>query len=268
MKKTCLILIDSQNDFCNPEGSLYVPGAKNDIKNISNFIIKNEDKISNIIATMDSHFPLNITNPKFWYVGDDKNTHPLPFTIITKEEVLNGEYHTKYGYDAIPYLEHLEKENKQLILWPSHCIINTIGWLLDTKLAFTLDRYCYNTGKNYTILMKGMHPHTDQYSIFNPEMNIDDEYGEVSDDIKLIKDLSEKCDEIIFCGEAADVCCLNSIKYLVNSPLHWAEDILKKSIIFKDCMSAIDPNFNIDTDPVYVSAVEKGAKIINSTDYM
>ncbi|MDE6285269.1 MAG: isochorismatase family protein [Bacilli bacterium] len=268
MKKTCIVLIDCQNDFCNPEGSLFVKGAEEDIVNIVNFIDRKRNFIDNIVTTMDSHYPFNITNPSFWIVKNEQYIkNPALFTKITLEDVENGVYETSNGYNAIPYLKHLKENGSELTLWSSHCIINTRGWLLDRFLVECLNHWGIHKSKCYEIVMKGMHPHTDQYSIFNPEMEVNDEYGEATHNFQLLRKLSDDYDEIIFCGEASDICVKNSIKYLVESELPWAKDILKKSIIFKDCMSAIDPNFNIDTDPVYVSAVEKGAKIINSIDY-
>lgn len=39
-KKNALLIIDAQYDFCNPNGSLFVPGAVEDNKRLANFILK------------------------------------------------------------------------------------------------------------------------------------------------------------------------------------------------------------------------------------
>ncbi len=50
MKKNALLIIDPQNDFCNPgdttesnKGSLYVDGAEKDMLRLANWIKQNKD---------------------------------------------------------------------------------------------------------------------------------------------------------------------------------------------------------------------------------
>ena len=38
MRKNALLLIDVQNDFCDPNGALFVPGAEEDSKRTAEFI--------------------------------------------------------------------------------------------------------------------------------------------------------------------------------------------------------------------------------------
>ena len=44
-----LIIIDFQNDFCQPSGSLYVKGAEDAKKGIISYIQKNSEKFNQII---------------------------------------------------------------------------------------------------------------------------------------------------------------------------------------------------------------------------
>ena len=44
-----LIIIDFQNDFCQPSGSLYVKGAEDDKKGIISYVQKNSEKFNQII---------------------------------------------------------------------------------------------------------------------------------------------------------------------------------------------------------------------------
>ena len=50
-----LIIVDFQNDFCQPKGSLYVPGAEEAKKGIISYIQKNYKNINEIIYTKDWH---------------------------------------------------------------------------------------------------------------------------------------------------------------------------------------------------------------------
>ena len=46
MKET-LVIVDFQNDFCNPKGSLYVNGAEEAKANLIKYLESNKDNIDN-----------------------------------------------------------------------------------------------------------------------------------------------------------------------------------------------------------------------------
>ena len=52
-----LIIVDFQNDFCKPTGSLYVPRAEEAKKGIISYMQKNSKDFSEIIYTKDWHTP-------------------------------------------------------------------------------------------------------------------------------------------------------------------------------------------------------------------
>ena len=43
--KIHLLVIDPQNDFCDPNGSLFVPGADEDIKRLAEMVHRLKDKL-------------------------------------------------------------------------------------------------------------------------------------------------------------------------------------------------------------------------------
>ena len=51
--KTVLLIVDMQNDFCLPSGSLYVPGAEKDVERLSRLIKKKTTVIDKIILQMN-----------------------------------------------------------------------------------------------------------------------------------------------------------------------------------------------------------------------
>lgn len=55
MEKRTLVIVDFQNDFCNPKGSLYVNGADEAKANIIKYLDENKDTIDNVILTRDWH---------------------------------------------------------------------------------------------------------------------------------------------------------------------------------------------------------------------
>jgi nicotinamidase-related amidase len=54
MKET-LVIVDFQNDFCNPNGTLYVNGAEEAKANLIKYLEANKDNIDNVILTRDWH---------------------------------------------------------------------------------------------------------------------------------------------------------------------------------------------------------------------
>ena len=92
MKKNALLIIDPQNDFCNPGnsngkgiGSLYVTDAENDMERLASWIRSYKDQIDFIGITIDSHQPNDISHPNFWM--DKNGNFPAPFSSITSKEV-------------------------------------------------------------------------------------------------------------------------------------------------------------------------------------
>src|SRR5512135_193200 len=86
--KTLLLIIDMQNDFCRPNGSLFVKGADEDIVRVGRFVHRYKDRIDHIIMTQDSHHVIDISHPSFW---EDRNGNtPAPFTGISADSVSRG----------------------------------------------------------------------------------------------------------------------------------------------------------------------------------
>ena len=83
-----LLVIDPQNDFCDPNGSLYVPGAQDDMDRLASLIDKMRDRLTDIHVTMDSHRKVDISHP-IWF-KDARGHHPDPFTVVTAEDLDAG----------------------------------------------------------------------------------------------------------------------------------------------------------------------------------
>lgn len=88
--KTCLFIIDMQNDFCRPYSNLYIPDAEIDVGRIARLIAGCAKDIDGIILAQDIHQVMNITHTVFW--TDLGGRHPKPGTPIKAEEVEKGEW--------------------------------------------------------------------------------------------------------------------------------------------------------------------------------
>jgi nicotinamidase/pyrazinamidase len=84
-----LLLVDIQNDF-HPGGSLAIPTANEDAHRIAELIRGHHDRITRVVATLDSHVKLHIAHPGFWVSGKDSTKHPDPFTVIESNDIAKG----------------------------------------------------------------------------------------------------------------------------------------------------------------------------------
>ena len=125
--KTVLLVVDMQNDFCLPSGSLYVPGAEKDVERLSRLIKEKMTVIDKIILTADEHHVMDIAHPFYW--KNKRGEHPAPFTTISWWEVLSGEW-IPFGdrEEVIDYLRRLiENEEYKHMIWPEHCLYGSEG---------------------------------------------------------------------------------------------------------------------------------------------
>lgn len=253
-----LLLIDEQRDFCYADGALSVPGAEKDIKRVHDFIVNNKRQFSNITLTADSHYPYHVAHPIFW--KDKDGNHPVPFTVITLQDVKDGKYQTAVNPQwAVRYLTELEAAGKTLCLWNPHCIIATKGWSIVDEVMDAVIEWSMETCIPYRMEFKGSNILTEHYSVMKAEVPVPN-CPETQLNQGLLDTLN-KYDRVFFGGEALNYCC----KYTLDDLNTYAPDLVKKMVILTDCMSPIG-NFDINTDPVYQKAVSLGAKLMKSTE--
>ena len=127
--KVHLVIIDPQNDFCDPTGALYVPGSKEDMDRLAACIQRNLHKWDDIHVTMDSHRLIDIAHPLFW--KDSAGNHPPNFTVITVDDVEKGRWVASmpsFQEWGLSYVKELAAKGKyQLVVWPVHCRIGSWG---------------------------------------------------------------------------------------------------------------------------------------------
>eukprot|EP00010_Vexillifera_abyssalis_P004998 CAMPEP_0201559950 /NCGR_PEP_ID=MMETSP0173_2-20130828/77301_1 /ASSEMBLY_ACC=CAM_ASM_000268 /TAXON_ID=218659 /ORGANISM="Vexillifera sp., Strain DIVA3 564/2" /LENGTH=264 /DNA_ID=CAMNT_0047974319 /DNA_START=8 /DNA_END=799 /DNA_ORIENTATION=+ len=126
-RKRALIVVDVQNDFLPPSGSLAVPNGNEVIEPI-NQLISMKDFFSLIVFTQD------------WHVADHisfASSHP--------------------GHKEFESILLKETQMEQ-VLWPSHCVENTKGAQFASKLNFDESQH--------VVVQKGTHKHVDSYSGF------------------------------------------------------------------------------------------------------
>ncbi len=264
MKKTHLIIIDPQNDFCDPMGNLFVPGAEMDMDRLSELIKRGENKIHSIHCTLDSHHTYDISHPVFW--RDKLKNNPLPFTIISKEDVLKGKWMTAdpklrdYGEEYVSQLKN--NQRYPLCIWPPHCLIGTSGHSIVPELSERLLTWENSQYKAVNYIIKGDNFKTEHYSAIQADVPIPDDSSTLLNK-KIIKSL-ETADEIVFAGEASSHCLKFTVEDIANNINN---EQIKKMVLLTDCCSPVY-GFEKESEDFIKAMIAKGMQISNSTDYM
>jgi len=234
-----LLCIDEQNSFME-NGELGVPGAHQDIDNLTRWMYDNIEKITQITVSIDTHNPFQIFHPCWWI--DENGKNPPPFTAITLQDLHDGKWKPVVNpIGSIQYVENLEKLGKKtLVIWPYHCLQGTFGHALENQFSNMV--YFHSVAKKSIAerMVKGHDPMSEMYGIVKAEY---DPKNRVN--ITFLNKI-EKFDKIVIAGEAKSHCVLESIKQILD---HYQNEPLttQKIYILEDCMSNIS-GFDAATD--------------------
>lgn len=268
MLKIHLLIIDPQNDFCDPNnGALYVPGAEKDMTRIGEFIKTKGDKLYDVHVTMDTHHYLDIAHPSFWVASDGK-THPVPLaTVITVDDVKNGKWRAKNPAWQKRALEYVTKlaDNKRyaLVIWPPHCLIGHPGHNIHPNLLGPLSEWEQKYGW-VDYVTKGSNMFTEHYSAVKADVP-DPEDPTTDLNTELIEVL-ESSDMLVVAGEASDYCVANTMRDIVEN---FGTDSAKKIVLAKNCMSAVNaPGLEHLATDFFAEMVSKGVRIENIEDIL
>lgn len=252
-----LMIIDMQNDFCMSDGSLYMPGAEQDLQRTAGFIRKNNDYIDRIILTQDNHQVIDISHPYFWI--DKHGNHPEPLTRISAEDIENEVWIPGFEVSkAKEYVINLEKEGEYPhTIWPEHCIQGSRGAAIADVIMIPVIEWA-RQGKHYDLIVKGTNPLTEHFGALRA--NIPDKaYPETQLNITLLNIL-KKYKKIFVAGEARSHCVANTVKQLLEYG-----DLASKIILLQDCMSDV-PGMEHIADTIYAEAGKAGVVFMQSKD--
>jgi len=263
-----LMIIDMQVDFCHPGGSLFVPGAVEDIRRTIEFIYGNAERITQISCSLDSHLPHQIFSPSWW--ADAEGNHPAPFTLISAEDVSNGRWRPLQEPEwSQYYVKQLEQEaKKQLTIWPYHVQIGSIGQALDPELWSAVFWHSLARRAQPVWLTKGSVPLTEHYSIIQPEVPVPDRPG--GDKNRAFLDILAGADVVVIAGEAESHCVLETVEDLVEE-FGDRHDMLGKVLFLRDCTSPVvhpEVDFHAIAQERFAAFAEQGVRFIDSTDQL
>lgn len=244
-----LLIIDAQEDFCNPDwGTLFVPGADQDMIRLAAMISRLGKKINYIAASLDMHQEKAIFHPMFWI--DSSGHHPDPFTIITVKDVEDVVWNTTSLAEkdwAANYVKALQDGDPNsgkkggrypLCIWPYHCLIGTPGSNMVPVVRNVLGEWCKKYNQFVAYIAKGSNYRTEHYSIVRAEVT--DPNDPTTDfNFPLLQSLQD-ADIIAIAGQAKSHCVANTVLDLMESL--GDEKYIKKIHLITDAMSNV-PGF-------------------------
>jgi len=235
--KVHLVIIDPQNSFCHTSGELYVAGADQDCERLANMINRLEDKIDQIHVTLDSHNEVDIAHPVFWL--DKDGNHPNPFTIISIDDIQNGNYTTRnpaHLKRATEYVDSLAQNKRYpLCIWPPHCIIGSDGYQIEENVSNAIRQWARNRFRLVDFVTKGSNPWTEHYSAIKADV------PDPNDPTTLVNsrfiDTVDQADLILVSGQALSHCVANTVTDLINE---FGQESVRKIVLLEDTCSNVE----------------------------
>jgi len=265
MSKVSLLVVDGQIDFCDPAGSLYVPGADKDMERLSTMIRRIKGDLDECVATCDMHRTLHIAHPIWWVDGNGKN--PDPFTLIGLDDIEGPNpkwraYNPGYQQRSVEYVKTLAANGRYVLcIWPPHCRIGSTGAAMYPEL---FDAFCEweraFAAVNY--VTKGSNMFTEHYSVFMADV-YDPEDPKTGLNTDLITLLQES-DVLAIAGEASSHCVANSVRDLANN---FGEDNIKKFVYLEDTCSPV-PGFENLEKAFLDDMTGRGMKVSTSDKFL
>jgi nicotinamidase-related amidase len=272
-KRTHLVVIDPQNDFCDLPAdylpliagnlltpSLPIAGSHADMQRIAAIIRRGGAGLTDITVTMDAHHRIDIAHPPFWVMGDGSKVSP--FTQILAKDVRDGKYIPRISQSierVIQYLDTLEARGSYVhMVWPVHCEMGTWGQNVheDVRRAYSEWEVSYALSVNK--ILKGTNPWTEHYSAIKAEVYDPDD---ISTQINLeFLERLHCSDRIYVAGEAGSHCVKATVEHIVQSFSHYE---MKKLVLLTDCMSPV-AGFETPYSEFINEMEKRGVQIANS----
>lgn len=272
-RKIHLLIIDPQNDFCDPNGSLFVPGAVEDCDRIAAMISRLNPKLDDIHVTLDSHRKFDIAHPDFWI--DSSGKHPAPFTPIFKDDVEQGKWQASIPSltdRATQYVKDLQTNGRYIhLIWPEHCLIGGWGTAVQPKVFDALQEWsAKKPGRMIDFVTKGSNPFTEHFSAIQAEVPDPKDPG-TQVNTNLIKALLE-ADDVLIAGEASSHCVANTVRDIADN--FGSDEYIKKLVYLTDASSAVGGDdgtgktFKQYEEEFIKDLVSRGMRTSTTVDYL
>ena len=286
--KVCVVPVDTQIDFCSPEGKLFVGGrsgngAVEDNIRFVEFLYREMANISLIAPTFDTHQAFQIFYAHF--LVNDAGEHPPIFSNIKANDIRNGVWKANPGltwsldwsYSSIQshllyYVEQLEAAGKyELTIWPYHTMLGGVGHALDPAIAEALHVHSLARNSQWQPKMKGGMYLTENYSVMCPEVTTTFGGKPIAQRNVELLELLATFDVVAITGQAKSHC----VAWTIDDFLGWlkAKDprLVEKVYLIEDCTSPVVTPFmdyTADADAAFKKFADAGMHIVQSTTPM
>jgi nicotinamidase-related amidase len=284
-----LLAVDVQNTFCLPEFELFVAGrsgrgAIDDSARLCAFVYGNLERISEIVATLDTHGPFQIFHPVFWV--DARGEHPPPNTVVSAEDVEHGRWRVNpglarfvapAGFDLDAYARHYARTlasggKYPLFLWPYHAMLGGVGHALVSAVeeAFFFHSIARTSPTRFEI--KGRHPLTEHYSVLRPEVLTDHVGRPIAEENRALVESLVGFDALVVAGQARSHCVAWTVADLLTLILARDPSLARRVYLLEDCTSPVVVpgvvDFTEQAESAFRRFEEAGMHRVRSTDPM
>lgn len=287
-----LFIIDGQNDFCDPNGSLYVQNADKEVQKIADMLARLADpnistghKISKIHATLDSHHRLDGAHNISWKDGTTGKEVP-PFTIVSHQDILDQKYIPAFYMGVwegkvIPSLEWAKNYTKALedygrnplCLWPPHCEIGTPGQCIHPVLNKAYNNWCDITKGWINFITKGSWVWTEHYSAIKADVP-DPTRPETQLNAAVVNDAAN-ADIVLWGGWASSHCLRWTAKDAVDMFGKKDNEFVKKSVFLTDVAAhVVSPDQSLTDlfiqwkEEFFQEMKDRGATLTTTTKFL
>lgn len=256
-----LLIIDPQNDFCDRRGTLFVPGAAEDMLRLASLVRAARQTLAEIIITLDSHPSVAIERPTFWTRRDGEPV--APFTQITHAQVAAGEYSpidAALRPKVLAYLQTLESQGRyKLMVWPVHCVIGAWGHNIHGAVLEAVGEWEFQVQRGAFKVLKGQNPLTEQYSAVRAEVPSPDD-PRTQTNHELIEKCRPRSGLLLVAGEAASHCVSATLEHLFEE---FSADEIRRVVLLEDCMSPVT-GFESHARACHDRVLARGARLLSS----
>lgn len=255
-----LFIIDPQNDFCDPNGSLSVPGAAEDMARLHAWAHARLRDFVSVIVSLDLHHVWDISHPSFW--RDAEGAHPAPFTQISLDDLEQGRWRPDLSAlmsKITGYLKSLEEQGRyQHTIWPEHCLVGSWGANLYPPIFELCRAFEAQCQRPVTYFMKGLNADTEHFSVVKAEVPCPDDAHTMVNQALLRCLADPALTDVYVAGEALSHCVAATIDDLLTE----APALAAKLVLIRNATSTV-PGFEALAREKLVSFEARGVRMID-----
>ncbi|MBP7865053.1 MAG: isochorismatase [Acidobacteria bacterium] len=256
-ERVCLFVIDLQVTFCIPGWELFVAGrsgrgAVEDNVRLCRFIYRHLHRITEIVATLDTHTALQIFHPAF--LVDREGKHPGPVTPIPRDALEAGEWKVdpdvarSLGLGTPEELDaHLLHYGRQLsrggkythMVWPYHAMLGGVGHALAPVVEEALFFHALARKSQTRFEIKGQHPLTEHYSVLGAEVDRRSDGSPLGAKNAALVEHLLGFDTVVIAGQAKSHCVAWTVQDLLDEIGARKPGFERQVRLLKDCCSPV-----------------------------